>query len=108
LCWRVAEFFVTASIIRALSLGRQRTQSVDETPTYGDVPRQGTRQEQLQFYQADMNASALERLELESDLRHALEQGEFVLYYQPQFGGDGKRLGRCRSLAALAPSRDAD
>lgn len=26
----------------------------------------------FQFYQADMNASALERLELESDLRHAL------------------------------------
>jgi EAL domain-containing protein (putative c-di-GMP-specific phosphodiesterase class I) len=46
----------------------------------------------FQFYQADMNATALERLELESDLRHALEQGEFILYYQPQFSGDGKRL----------------
>jgi EAL domain-containing protein (putative c-di-GMP-specific phosphodiesterase class I) len=52
----------------------------------------------FQFYQADMNASALERLELESDLRHALEQNEFVLYYQPQFSGDGKRLTGTEAL----------
>lgn len=45
-----------------------------------------------------MNASALERLELESDLRHALEQNEFVLYYQPQFSGDGKRLTGAEAL----------
>ncbi len=45
-----------------------------------------------------MNASALERLELESDLRHALEQNEFVLYYQPQFSGDGKRLTGTEAL----------
>jgi len=45
-----------------------------------------------------MNASALERLELESDLRHALEGGEFMLYYQPQFSGDGKRLTGVEAL----------
>jgi EAL domain-containing protein (putative c-di-GMP-specific phosphodiesterase class I) len=45
-----------------------------------------------------MNASALERLELESDLRHALEQEEFTLYYQPQFSGDGKRLTGTEAL----------
>jgi EAL domain-containing protein (putative c-di-GMP-specific phosphodiesterase class I) len=52
----------------------------------------------FQFYQADMNASALQRLELESDLRHALEQDEFILYYQPQFSGDGKRLTGAEAL----------
>jgi EAL domain-containing protein (putative c-di-GMP-specific phosphodiesterase class I) len=52
----------------------------------------------FQFYQADMNARALERLELESDLRHALEQGEFLLYYQPQFSGDGMRLTGVEAL----------
>ena len=52
----------------------------------------------FQFYQADMNASALERLELESDLRHAQEQSQFVLHYQPQFSGDGNRLTGVEAL----------
>jgi diguanylate cyclase (GGDEF)-like protein/PAS domain S-box-containing protein len=38
----------------------------------------------FQFYTTDMNATAFERLMLESRLRKALEQGELVVYYQPQ------------------------
>jgi len=37
-----------------------------------------------QFFKPDMNEHALERQSLESGLRHALEQREFVLYYQPK------------------------
>ena len=37
-----------------------------------------------QFFRPDMNQHALERQSLESGLRYALEQGEFVLYYQPK------------------------
>jgi diguanylate cyclase (GGDEF)-like protein/PAS domain S-box-containing protein len=36
-----------------------------------------------QFYSADMSARAFERLTLESNLRHALDRGEFRLHYQP-------------------------
>jgi len=37
-----------------------------------------------QFYAAEMNQMALERLSLVNDLHRALERNEFVLHYQPQ------------------------
>ena len=38
----------------------------------------------FQFYTPAMNEQALERLHIESNLRTALEHGEFVLHYQPK------------------------
>ena len=37
-----------------------------------------------QYYLPSMNVHTVERLELESDLSHALERREFILYYQPK------------------------
>ncbi|MBS1796653.1 MAG: EAL domain-containing protein [Acidobacteria bacterium] len=37
-----------------------------------------------QFFTEEMNSRALHRLELENKLRHALERGEFEVYYQPK------------------------
>ena len=37
------------------------------------------------FYTADMNSQLIEKMNLESKLRHAIEKQEFVLYYQPKF-----------------------
>ncbi|MDQ3261251.1 MAG: EAL domain-containing protein, partial [Pseudomonadota bacterium] len=39
------------------------------------------------FYNPSMNATALEKLNLERSLRKALERGEFVLYFQPMIQG---------------------
>lgn len=36
-----------------------------------------------QFYAADMNAQALKRLALETSMRRAIENDEFITYYQP-------------------------
>lgn len=36
------------------------------------------------FYSGDMDAASVDRLQLEADIRKALEQQEFVLHYQPQ------------------------
>ncbi|WP_107504091.1 sensor domain-containing protein [Metapseudomonas resinovorans] len=93
------EFFVTASIGIALSPqdGRELSQLMKNADTAMYHAKERGKNN-FQFYQADMNARALERLELESDLRHALEQGEFLLYYQPQFSGDGKRLTGVEAL----------
>jgi len=93
------EFFVTASIGIALSPqdGHELSQLMKNADTAMYHAKERGKNN-FQFYQADMNASALERLELESDLRHALEQEEFTLYYQPQFSGDGKRLTGTEAL----------
>lgn len=93
------EFFVTASIGIALSPqdGNELSQLMKNADTAMYHAKERGKNN-FQFYQVDMNASALERLELESDLRHALEQGEFTLYYQPQFSGDGKRLTGAEAL----------
>ncbi len=48
----------------------------------------------FQFFTADMNAQAVERLTLENSLRLALDNQEFFLVYQPQMDvGTGKIIG---------------
>jgi diguanylate cyclase (GGDEF)-like protein/PAS domain S-box-containing protein len=48
------------------------------------MSRAHARDEDYQYYSADMTVSASERLVLENDLRHVLERNELCLYYQPQ------------------------
>ena len=46
------------------------------------------------FYKAEMNALAMHRLRMESDLRSALQANEFVLHYQPQMDlKSGRMIG---------------
>ncbi|NIA00263.1 EAL domain-containing protein [Massilia sp. CCM 8734] len=50
------------------------------------------------FFTAGMNVQVLARLDLELALRHALEHGEFLLYYQPKVN---LRTGRIAGAEAL-------
>lgn len=52
----------------------------------------------FQFYTRQMNEQAMMRLTLESDLRHAIEQEEFVVFYQPKVC---LTSGKITSLEAL-------
>ncbi|RCS58278.1 putative bifunctional diguanylate cyclase/phosphodiesterase [Parvibium lacunae] len=52
----------------------------------------------FQFFTADMNQSAHETLKIESQLLHALERKQFMLYYQPIIE---VASGRCVALEAL-------
>jgi diguanylate cyclase (GGDEF)-like protein/PAS domain S-box-containing protein len=51
-----------------------------------------------QYFNAEMNAVANERLELEIELRRALERGEFELNYQPQYVLGSKRMVGAEAL----------
>ncbi len=59
----------------------------------------------FQFYTQSMNASAFERLLLESRLRKALERDEFIVYYQPQVDIRSRRVV---GLEALIRWRNPD
>ncbi len=46
----------------------------------------------FQFYSAEMTALALSKVLMESNMRKALQNGEFVLHYQPQMNGSNDEL----------------
>ena len=57
------------------------------------------------FYRADMEAPAIKRSSIESELRSALDADEFELFYQPTIDLRDRHHPRRRSADALAPSR---
>ncbi|MDR1424892.1 MAG: EAL domain-containing protein [Azoarcus sp.] len=52
----------------------------------------------LRFYEAEMGACILERMELEHDLRGALQRNELILYYQPQISLNTRELAGVEAL----------
>ncbi len=58
------------------------------------------------FFSPAMRTTFLERLELETDLRHAFDNGEFLLYFQPIFDATGRRQTAFEALIRwMHPSR---
>lgn len=50
------------------------------------------------YYSAEMNQQLLANMELENDLRQALERGELRLHYQPKVSLDSGRISGCEAL----------
>ena len=52
----------------------------------------------FQFYSNNLNAAANDRLNLEGELRHAVEREEFVVFYQPQIDLRGGEIVSAEAL----------
>lgn len=93
------EFFISASI--GLALYPQDGVEVSSLLKNADTAMYHAKaagKDTFQFYQADMNARALERLSLEGDLRRALQDDALTLHYQPQFDCASRRLTGAEAL----------
>src|SRR5690606_37925650 len=92
------EFVVTASI--GISLYPDDGATVDMLLVRADVAMYQAKaagRDNYRFYSPDMNTHSAERLDLESDLRHALDRGELQLHYQPVVDRQGAIIG-CEAL----------
>jgi diguanylate cyclase (GGDEF)-like protein/PAS domain S-box-containing protein len=93
------ELFISASI--GISLYPNDGDNATTLLKHADVAMYRAKEEgrnNHQFYAATMNARALERLSIETRLRRALENDEFILHYQPQIDTTN---GRIISMEAL-------
>lgn len=79
------KLYVTASIGIALYPSNgQDVESLMWAAHIAMVQAKSLGRNQYAFYSPNMNARAVELLILENDLRTALDEGQFELYYQPQ------------------------
>lgn len=91
--------FVTASI--GVSMFPDDAADVDTLIKHARTAAKASQQQGCdvyRFYSSEMNKQALERLQLESEMRLALERNEFLLHYQPKIDA---RTGQLAGMEAL-------
>ena len=79
------QVFVTASI--GITLYPTDSDNIETLIRDADAAMYGAKsagRNNFQYYTAEMNLRATEKLRLETKLRHAIEREEFVLHYQPK------------------------
>jgi diguanylate cyclase (GGDEF)-like protein/PAS domain S-box-containing protein len=79
------EVFVTASI--GITLYPADSDNIETLIRDADAAMYGAKsagRNNYQYYTAEMNQRATEKLRLETRLRHAIEREEFMLHYQPK------------------------
>ncbi len=94
-----SEFFATASI--GITLFPADAEDPDTLLRNADTAMYRAKEmgrNSFQFFTAEMNTNAMEAMKLERDLRHAIENQEFQLYYQPKVSC---RSGRIVGFEAL-------
>jgi diguanylate cyclase (GGDEF)-like protein/PAS domain S-box-containing protein len=87
------EVFITTSI--GISVYPDDGETVDTLLKHADTAMYHAKEQgrnNYQFYRESMNITTIERLDLESKLRKALDRKEFVLHYQPQLDTKTKKI----------------
>lgn len=93
------ELFVGASI--GIATYPQDAANADQLVRNADAALFRAKQQgrnNYQFYSNEMNARAMERLDMETKLRHALENDEFILHFQPQLDLQESRITGVEAL----------
>ncbi|MDB5821512.1 MAG: Response regulator receiver protein, partial [Herminiimonas sp.] len=91
--------FSTGSV--GISLYPEDGEDADTLLKHADIAMYRAKEQSgnsFRFYQAAMHAHALQRLELETELRLGFERNQFLLHYQPQYD---LRNGRIAGVEAL-------
>ena len=93
------ELFISTSIGIALFPGDG--QSVDDLMKNADIAMYHAKKSgrnNFQYFSGKMNEASLFKLKIEGKLRHAVENGELVLHYQPQVNMTTGRISGAESL----------
>jgi diguanylate cyclase (GGDEF)-like protein len=93
LCFEKREISVTASI--GISLYPRDGDSIDQLLKHADMAMYQAKlagKNRWQFFQKAMTDTAVNYLLLENDLRHAIENDELILHYQPQVNIESGRI----------------
>ncbi len=99
-------FYCTVSI--GATLFRGTSDSAETVLRHADLAMYRTKQggrNAVSFFEASMQVELAQRTALESELRAALHDHQFVLYFQPQFDRDSRLIGAEALLRWKHPSR---
>ncbi len=93
------EVTLTASI--GISLFPTDSENIDQLIKYAESAMHHAKQQggnHYLFFSNDMNTKAKKRIQMESGLRRALAQDEFVLYYQPKVDAGSQQIVGAEAL----------
>jgi diguanylate cyclase (GGDEF)-like protein/PAS domain S-box-containing protein len=87
------ELHITASM--GVAISSEEAEDAELLMKYADIALARAKEKgrnDFQIYNSDMKSVSLNRLKLESELRKAIANEEFVLYYQPQYEIDSQKI----------------
>lgn len=93
------KFYITASI--GISLSPENTNDADSLLKHADAAMYEAKaagKNQYQFYDASLTTAVHSRFSMETELRQALENDEFEVFYQPQFSLNNQTLSGAEAL----------